>query len=62
MDPGSANVLAEILRTTLYLVEQRKDLDQNAPSVLQLKESMRRKITEIEGNKRPQEEHTDIRS
>jgi len=56
MDSGSPNVLAEILRTTLYLVEQRQDLDQNAPSVIQLKESVRRKITEIEENRRPQEE------
>jgi hypothetical protein len=50
----SADVLAEILRTTLHLVEQRRDLDQNAPSVSKLKESMRRTIAEVEQHKKPQ--------
>ena len=48
MNSYPPNFLAEILRTTLHLVEQRRDLDQNAPSVSQLKESMRRTIAEVE--------------
>ena len=53
MGSDSADVLAEILRTTLHLVEQRRDLDQSAPSVSKLKESMRRTIAEVEQNKKP---------
>jgi hypothetical protein len=53
MGSNSADVLAEILRTTLHLVEQRRDLDQNAPSVSKLKDSMRRTIAEVEQNKKP---------
>ena len=53
MGSNSADVLAEILRTTLHLVEKRRDLDQNAPSVSRLKDSMRRTIAEVERNKKP---------
>jgi hypothetical protein len=53
MGSNSADVLAEILRTTLHLVEKRRDLDQNAPSVSQLQDSMRRTIAEVEQNKKP---------
>jgi hypothetical protein len=53
MNSDSPNVLAEILRTTLHLVERRQDLDQNAPSVTQLKESMRRTIAEVEQCRNP---------
>ena len=53
MASNSADVLAEILRTTLHLVEKRRDLDQNAPSVSRLKDSMRRTIAEVEQNKKP---------
>ena len=53
MNSDSPNVLAEILRTTLHLVERRQDLDQNAPSVSKLKESMRRSIAEVEQNGSP---------
>ena len=53
MGSNSADVLAEILRTTLHLVEKRRDLDQNAPSVSRLKDSMRRTISEVEQNKKP---------
>lgn len=53
MGSDSADVLAEILRTTLHLVERRQDLDQNAPSVSKLKESMRRTIAEVEQNGMP---------
>lgn len=55
MESNSADVRAEILQTTLYLVEQRQDLDQNEPSVIELKESMRRKIAELKENKKPPE-------
>jgi hypothetical protein len=55
MDSNSPAMLAEILRTTLYLVEQRQDLDQEAPSVSQLKESMRRTIAEIEEKRKTPE-------
>ena len=48
MNSDPPNFLAEILRTTLHLVEQRRDLDQNAQSVSRLKESMRRTIAEVE--------------
>jgi len=40
--------LAQMLRTTLHLLERRRDLDQEAPSINELKESMRRTIAELE--------------
>jgi capsid protein len=55
MGSNSAAVLAEILRTTLHLVEQRRDLDQNAPSVSELKDTMRRTIAEVEHGTMPRQ-------
>lgn len=54
MSSNSPDPLKEILRTTLYLVEQRRDLDQQAPSVTKLKQSMRRTIEELESKKPPE--------
>lgn len=45
--------LAQLLRTTLHLVERRPDLDHKAPSVNEMKESIRRTIAELEKRKSP---------
>ena len=51
MQSNNAGSLAEILRTTLHLVEQRRDLDQQAPSIQEMKESMRKTIAELDERK-----------
>ena len=48
MRSDSPHTLAQILKTTLYLFEKRKDLDQQSPSVTSLKESMRKTIDQLE--------------
>jgi hypothetical protein len=40
--------VVQLLQTALHIVERRTDIDQQAPAVNELKESMRRNIRELE--------------
>jgi hypothetical protein len=57
MRSDSPDTLAQMLKTTLHLVENRKDLDHRSASVSRLKESMRRTIDELE-KKEPSKNNT----
>ena len=43
----SASHIAEMLRVTLWRIEQREDLDQEATSTVELKRTIRQRISDI---------------